>query len=226
MIFSQPLRRIVDYFRKRLDLERGVLLKPNIVFPVRGSSGEITRPSVVEALIQVLREIKPEVEILIGEGTAAGTVPEANFRVSGFRDLARRCGVELVDLHKSKKRRLPWKYGTIELPDLAFERTYISLPILKKSSAVLFSGAIKNQKGLLPAPVKKQFHRLGLHGPLAELTRIIQPSLTIMDGSNAFEEDLLMGGDDIIEMDCLYRPPAGAGRPSVPQGASVRSELR
>ena len=199
--FAQPLRRIVGFFRNGLDLERGVLLKPNIVFPVRGSSGEITRPSVVQALIQVLREVRPGVEILIGEGTAAGTVPEVNFRVSGFTELARRCGVELVDLHKSKKRRLPWKYGTIDLPDLAFEKTYISLPILKKSSAALFSGAVKNQKGLLPAPMKKQFHRLGLHGPLAELARLVQPNLTIMDGINAFEGDILIGGDNIEEMD-------------------------
>lgn len=198
---SQPLRRILTHFRAHLDLERGVLLKPNIVFPVRPSSGEITRPAVVEALIRVLREIRPGVEIIIAEGTAAGTVPEVNFRVSGFRDLARRCGVELIDLHQAKKRRLPWKYGTIDLPDLAFEKTYINLPILKKSSAALFSGAVKNQKGLLPAPMKKQFHRLGLHGPMAELAKLIQPSLTIMDGANAFNGDILIGGDNIEEMD-------------------------
>jgi len=199
--FIEPLRRILVFFRHRLDLERGVFLKPNIVFPVRESSGEITRPSVVRALIEVLRSIKQDVEILIGEGTAAGTIPEANFRISGYRDLARECKVELIDLHKAKTRRLIWKYGTIDLPELAFEKTYISLPILKKSSAAIFSGAVKNQKGLLSAPMKKQFHRLGLHGPLTELARIIQPRLTIMDGINAFRGEVLIGGDDLAEMD-------------------------
>ncbi|MGB7297137.1 MAG: DUF362 domain-containing protein [Candidatus Aminicenantales bacterium] len=222
--FCQAIRRIVDFFRSRLELERGVLLKPNIVFPVRGSSGEITRPSLVQALIKVLREIKPDVEILIGEGTAAGTVVEENFHISGFRKLASKYGIELVDLHKSKKRRLSWKYGTIELPELAFEKTYINLPILKKSSAALFSGAIKNQKGLLPAPVKKQFHRLGLHGPLAELARIIQPSLTIMDGVNAFKGDLLIGGDDIVEMDRYIVRRLGLAEPRFL--AELRSNLR
>lgn len=197
----KALRRILIFFSGRLDLSRGVLLKPNIVFPVRGTSGEITRPSVAECLIKVLREIKPDVEIVIGEGPAAGTVAEENFRVSGFSELARRCRVQLVDFHTSRTRSLPWKHGTIELPELAFEKTYINLPILKRSSAALFSGAIKNQKGLLPAETKKQFHRLGLHGPLAELARLIRPSLTIMDGSNAFAGDCLIGGDDLVEMD-------------------------
>ena len=54
---KQAIRRIITHFKNKLDLSRGIFLKPNIVFPVKEKSGEITRHKVVRGLIEVLREI-------------------------------------------------------------------------------------------------------------------------------------------------------------------------
>ena len=91
----------------------------------------------------------------------------------------------------------------IQLPKLAFEKTYINLPILKISSAATISGAMKNQKGLLLPDMKKKFHKLDLHAPIAHLNNLIQPDLTIMDGINFFGKNILISGDNTYEIDSL-----------------------
>jgi hypothetical protein len=94
-----------------------------------------------------------------------------------------------------------WGYGFLKLPKVALERTYISLPILKRSAAAGFSGAMKMQKGLLLPKMKKVFHKLGLHKPIAELNAVIQPSLTILDFSNFSCPNFLVGADNPHEAD-------------------------
>lgn len=198
---KESVRKIFECFDKNIDYKRGFFLKPNIVFPVNGKSGEITRPKVVRAVIEVLRERAGEAEIVIGEGTAAGTIPLENFRVSGFLNLSKQAHVPLLDLNGIERIGVKWKYGVIDLPQVVFERNYINLPILKMSSAAMISGAMKNQKGLVSVRMKKKFHKMGLHEPIAELAKIVQPRLTIMDGFNIFKKDVLIAGDNLYEID-------------------------
>jgi hypothetical protein len=91
----------------------------------------------------------------------------------------------------------------LKLPCVALDRTYINLPMLKPSSACVISGALKNQKGLLLPAAKKRFHRLGLHEPIAELNAVVQPSLTIMDGSRFFGRNALISGNNCGEIDAI-----------------------
>jgi uncharacterized protein (DUF362 family) len=195
------LHRILEYFPASTDYSRGIFLKPNIVFPVRENSGQITPLSLVKTLISALRERSRTADIVIGEGVAAGCDASENFRISGFARLARDLGVPLVDLDVCERVSVPWKYGTLELPRLAIERTYLNLPILKPSSAAGISGAMKNQKGLILPQIKKQFHKLGLHEPLLELNRVIQPNLTILDCRHFFKEGAFVAGINTTEID-------------------------
>ncbi len=198
---SDTFDQILDTFLKDADFERGFFLKPNIVFPVKASSGEITPPLLTKTLIGTLREHHPGAEIIIGEGVAAGCDPAENFRVSGYAALADELEVPLVDLHDTDRETLAWKFGKLKIPVLALDRTYINLPILKPSSACVISGALKNQKGLLLPEVKKHFHRLGLHEQVAELNHAVRPSLTIMDCSHFFGRNSIIAGDNCGEID-------------------------
>lgn len=200
---EESIKRIFSEFWKECIATRGVILKPNIVFPVRPGSGEITQPKVVRTVIKVLREMKPGIDIIIGEGTAAGTIPADNFRISGYAALARELDVDLIDFDKAERVEIPWKYGVLELPRVIFERFYLNLPILKASTAANLSGAMKNQKGLLTPEMKKRFHLLGLHAPIAELARTIRPDLTIMDGHNFFRGNVFIAGDNLVAIDQL-----------------------
>lgn len=199
----ESMKTAFNLFWKECYAANGVILKPNIVFPVRPGSGEITPPEVVRVVIKVLREYHPGIDIIIGEGTAAGTIPADNFRISGYAALARELDVALIDFDTAERVEVPWKYGVLKLPKVVFERYYLNLPILKASSAATLSGAMKNQKGLLTPEMKKKFHLLGLHAPIAELSRIVRPDLTILDGRNFFRGNVFIAGDNVVAIDQL-----------------------
>lgn len=200
---EQSVREILDHFKDGIDFSKGVFLKPNIVFPVNDRRGEITRLRLTQSVVEVLRDECGVKDIAIGEGTAAGTVPLINFKASGYLRLTEKLGVELLDLHEGERVTVQWKYGTIDLPKILFEKVYINLPILKASSAAVMSGAMKNQKGLLSPEMKKRFHQLGLHEPIAALAVIAHPHLTIMDCSNFFQNDVFIAGTNLYEIDSL-----------------------
>jgi len=198
---NDAMRTILTTFLREEDYARGFFIKPNIVFPVRPESGEITRPEIVRALVLALREHQADVDIVLGEGVAAGCDPQENFNVSGYTSLAQELNIPLVDLHEAERCTLPWKFGKLQLPALVFDRTYINLPILKQSSACVISGALKNQKGLVAPNMKKHFHRMGLHEQVAELNMVVKPSLTILDCSHFFGRNVLVSGDNCGEID-------------------------
>lgn len=210
---KNKINLILDSFVNHFDVSRGIFLKPNIVFPVKDRSGEITRLAVVKTLIKCLRERFPNIDIVIGEGVAAGCNPEKNFQVSGYEKLARELNVPLLDLNKAPRKKLQWEFGPLTLPSDALERFYINLPILKHSSACIISGALKNQKGLLIPNMKKQFHRWGLHDQIAALNQFIQPGLTILDGSNFFGRDVLITGNNTGEIDMTVCKLLGIDEP-------------
>jgi len=210
---EEALRRVLDTFSANIDSTRGIFLKPNIVFPVKPESGEITSPELVRTLIALLRERYGTVDIVLGEGVAAGCDAAENFRRSGFTRLCQELDVPLVDLDGAERRPVAWKFGTLNLPSIAFDRTYINLPILKYSSACVISGALKNQKGLLLPAVKKQFHLLGLHEPIAELNVLVEPSVTILDCSRFFGPNVLISGDNCGEIDATACGLLGIAEP-------------
>lgn len=204
---KNELHAILDAFLTAQDYSRGIFIKPNIVFPVRSKTGEITPTAFVKTLITALREHQGNIDIILGEGVAAGCDPWKNFQVSGYLKLAHELNVPIVDLNCNERKNVLWKFGKLELPCVAFDRTYINLPILKPSSACTISGALKNQKGLLLPEIKKQFHRLGLHEQIAELNAVVQPALTIMDCSRIFGQNVLISGNNCGEIDataCRY----------------------
>jgi uncharacterized protein (DUF362 family) len=198
---KDAFHHILDTFITDTDCARGIFIKPNIVFAVRQESGEITPSSLVKTLILALREHHPNIDIILGEGVAAGCDPQENFRISGYAELAQELNVPLLDLNCTEHKTVAWKFGKLELPRVALERTYINLPILKPSSACIISGALKNQKGLLLPAMKKRFHRLGLHEQVAELNAVVKPLLTIMDCSRFFGRNVLISGDNCGEID-------------------------
>jgi uncharacterized protein (DUF362 family) len=209
----KSIHEILDTFFESIDWKRGIFIKPNIVFPVKPTSGEITSPKLVKALILTLRERYNNIDIIMGEGVAAGCKPLENFSVSGYTKLANELQIPLLDLNRVERKPVEWKFGKLEIPYIALERVYINLPILKYSSACVISGALKNQKGLLLPKSKKQFHRLGLHEQIAELNAVIRPSLTILDCTRFLGRNALISGDNCGEIDALVCQLLGIDEP-------------
>jgi len=211
---EQKIGDAIKHIGLNLQNKKTAVLKPNIVIPAKPGSGIITHPSVVEAIINVLRKQGVE-EIIIGEGPSLGADETKAFEISDYSKLARKKNVKLINLNKTERVKLKWKYGVIKLPKIILEADlYINIPKMKTHGQAVVSLAMKNQKGILSKEDKQRFHRLGLHEPLVELARVVTPDLVVVDGIEGMEGEgpingkkkkagVIVVGNNMVETDMV-----------------------
>jgi uncharacterized protein (DUF362 family) len=172
---------------------RPVMLKPNLV---NDSPHPVTTPpAFCEAVITVVRQYtSAPVVIAEGCGDDGLETPEVFARL-GYRALARRLDVDLMDLNTAALvrrtdetcRRLP----EIWLPEAVFNHLLVSLPVLKAHSLCHFTGSMKNMMGLVPPRhyagrfgnwKKAAFHHR-LDQAIVDLNRYRSPDFTVMDAT-------------------------------------------
>ena len=59
---------------------------------------------------------------------------------------------------------------------------------MKTHLQTMVSLGVKNQKGLIPMETKKIFHKKDLHAYIFELSKVVQPTLTLVDAIYCIEE--------------------------------------
>ena len=91
------------------------------------------------------------------------------YEACGIAAVAREEGVELVDIKKDKDlinvavRGYRSNISHVKLPRLLLEAEHIiNLPILKAHASMVFSGALKNIKGVVQDQVHVQMHQQNL----------------------------------------------------------------
>lgn len=202
--------------------QRRILLKPNLI---NADPHPVTTPAACcEAVVRYIRACSPA-RIVIAEGCG---VPELTtdeiFARLGYAALARRWGIDLVDLNSAPVRTVANPAGvcrtTMTLPEIAFTHYLVSIPVLKAHSLADLTGAMKNMMGLLPpdrygrggAWRKAAFHDR-LHQSIQDLNRCRAPDMSLMDASlglAAFHlggppcnppAATLIAGDDAREVD-------------------------
>jgi uncharacterized protein (DUF362 family) len=214
------VRRALDALGVDLADTRSAFIKPNLVIAADPKTGVVTHPVVVEAIVNVLRE-RGISEISVGDGPGVGLDVERVFCRTGYRALAERLGVKLVNLNTAERRKRPWKYGELGVPALVEDADlYVNVPKLKTHGYTTMTLAVKNHKGLLSEPDKKRDHQLGLHDPLAQHAKIRPPDLVILDGIIGVEGDgplhgkvkkarVFAAGTNMLEVDCVVARLAG-----------------
>ena len=197
---------------KELDKDMRITLKPNFAVSKPADSGATTHPEVADGILQYLLE-RGFRNISIMEGSWAGADTKASFRICGYETLAKKYGVPLHDLKKDafvEKQAGGLTLKVCRKPLL--ETDYlINLPVLKAHCQTNLTCSLKNLKGCIPDSEKRRFHSLGLIKPIACLSKILRPNLTIIDaicGDLTFEEgghpipmDRLIGGVDPVLLD-------------------------
>jgi len=176
-----------------LSRQTAVLIKPNLVnatpHPVT------TPPACVEAVIKYVRSCT-SADITIAEGCGdASRATDEIFDLLGYRDLADRTGVSLLDLNHLPLRRVRNPqcpvFPEMFLPEIAFTHFIISVPVLKAHSLADMTGTLKNMLGF--APPEHYSGRFGtwkkaaFHGKMQpsiiDLNRHRCPDLSLMDAS-------------------------------------------
>jgi len=172
-----------------------VMLKPNL----NGEEG-CTDKGLVESLIQMLFDLNVK-KVFIGESTFGNArLTSMFFQKTGYSDLAKRYGIDLVNLNESVAVETPVKnpliLDKIRIAREVFEADKIvNIPNMKVHYATGVTLALKNLKGLLVGDEKKRFHELGLDKAIVDLNNTIPVHLNIIDCISCMEKMGPRGGD-------------------------------
>ncbi|MBT3283541.1 DUF362 domain-containing protein [Candidatus Bathyarchaeota archaeon] len=209
---KQALGLVID----EVDVEPDdrVLIKPNCVSSKPPNTGVTTDSRVVEPIIEFLRE-KGVHDIVIGEGGNPGT--KKTFRITGLKDLAKRQGVELINLNKDKWEELPIP-GSVAMNKVKIARTVlecdriINVPKLKIHHMAQVTLSLKNLMGVVVDKRGQLMHHK-LHEKIVDLASLFTPALNVVDGivgaerdevvGSPIESNVIIAGVDMVSVDAI-----------------------
>jgi uncharacterized protein (DUF362 family)/Pyruvate/2-oxoacid:ferredoxin oxidoreductase delta subunit len=181
-----------------------VLLKVNMLAPANPERAITTHPSIVRAMIELVKEA--DGRPLIGDCPGFEGQPNIGLYSSicsktGIKEVAEEGGAEIVHLSSEScevENPQGYAFKRFTLAKSVAE-CVISLPKLKTHQLTLFTGAVKNNFGLIPGKLKREWH-LRLIRPedfsqmLVDLLACIKPRLVVMDAVVGMEGEGPRGG--------------------------------
>ncbi|MCQ2396600.1 MAG: DUF362 domain-containing protein, partial [Lentisphaeria bacterium] len=177
-----------------------VLLKVNLLAPARPDEAVTTHPEVVRAVIRLVRRAGAS-RILVGDGPGVGGTAE-NMRACGIQSVCDEEGAECAVFDETALfENLENAIGkhlelTSHLKDVD---VVITLPKVKTHVQMGYTGALKNQYGLIPGTQKAQYHfrlqdRDRLSDLMIDINRTADVKLAVMDAIVGMEGQGPHGG--------------------------------
>jgi uncharacterized protein (DUF362 family)/Pyruvate/2-oxoacid:ferredoxin oxidoreductase delta subunit len=169
-----------------------IVLKPNLLVARDAARAVTTHPSVFRAVAR--RFVDAGAEVSYGDSPGFGRLATVARR-AGLAAIAEELGITLAEFTRGRTVSFPEgrliKQFTIAEGVLAADGI-VSLSKLKTHGLTRITGAIKNQYGCIPGPLKAEFHaRLSnvdlFSRMLVDLNRLLRPRLFVMDGIVAME---------------------------------------
>ena len=217
-----------------------VLLKPNLLFAADPDKAITTHPSVVRAAAILAQEAGGKVSV--GDSPGVGDLRRVA-RACGIDEVIKSLGLEYADFNTTQVVERPGNKVSkrIELAAAVSQAdVIISLPKLKTHGQMDFTGALKNQYGLVVGVAKALYHyRLKSRDWLAELiidiNQTAKPALAIMDGIVAMEGagpsggeprpmNVLVAGADLSAVDAVCCHLIGLDPIRTPIARAARSQ--
>lgn len=183
------------------DTAKHIGIKPNLVTPTPASFGATTHPEIVEGIIKYLQNNNFR-KISIIEGSWVGDKTSEAFINCGYKSLCEKYDVEFIDTQKDHFHEKECEGMNLAICDSVDTIDFlINVPVLKGHCQTKMTCALKNMKGLIPNSEKRHFHTMGLHKPIAHLSRGIHQDFIVIDhicGDPNFEE-----GGNPLQTDCV-----------------------
>ncbi len=174
-----------------------VLVKPNVAFDRSPNLGATSNPELLEVLIELLLVDARAQEVRVADNPIES--PADCFAKSGIRAATERAGgrVYLPDSNAFRKLHTPgakliehWWF--FQRPFTNVDKV-IGIAPVKDHNLCHASMGIKNWYGLLGGR-RNQFHQ-DIHEIVSDLSIMIRPTLTILDGTHVLMENGPTGGD-------------------------------
>ena len=181
-----------------------VLLKPNVLFDAAVAKAVTTHPEFLRAAIRLMKELGAA-EIIAGDSPGFQK-PGFKGRKCGLWDICNDEGVEWYDFSKGtvvKKCPEGKMVNQFIVSDIVDKvDLIISLPKMKNHQLMYFTGALKNQFGLIPGLSKSPYHmmfpgRKGFAEMIVDLHTAVKPAYAFMDGIIAMEGPGPGNGDPV-----------------------------
>ncbi|GMR04325.1 MAG: DUF362 domain-containing protein [Thermodesulfobacteriota bacterium] len=210
-----------------------ILLKPNLLAAKPPEAAVTTHPSVVRALIRLVKEAGATP--VVGDSPGLGGALKVAGRC-GVLDVCKEEGVEFRDLKTPVMVENPGG-RTFKRLEVAAEVLdvdgVINLPKLKTHVQMLLTLGVKNIFGCVPGKLKPQWHlsagvdRACFAAMILDLYLFVNPRLTVMDGVVGMEGNGPSGGEprpmglifaagDAVSMDVVIAEVLGISAGTVP----------
>jgi len=197
-----------------------VLLKPNLVVPLKTETGVVTNPAVIRVLIDLCYSVNVE-KVYVGDSPFFPFKARQCFEVTGMKDAVLEAGGEVLYFDEEPYTEITSKDAVI-LPKIRIPRKildidgFITVPRLKTHNQTFVSLALKNQHGLVPPEDKMLYHKDDLHQKLIDINHAIKHKLrlALIDGTYALEGqgptlgtpltlDLCLASRDLVAVDSV-----------------------
>ena len=198
--YRTMLRQVVDLMggiQKFISPGDIVLIKPNVAFDRSPNLGATSNPTMLEELIRVVLVDGRAQEVRIADNPIES--PPDCFAKSKIRAATENAGgrVYLPDANAFRLLHTPGaqlieKWTFFHRPFTNVDKV-IGIAPVKDHNLCSASMGMKNWYGLLGG-TRNQFHQ-DIHGIVSDLSMMIKPTLTILDGTNVLMENGPTGGD-------------------------------
>ncbi len=218
-----------DFGRKA----KKIVIKPNMCYYYHPSTGEVTDPQFVSALIDVFRENLDVSEILVVESDASAMRCKNAFSMLGYDKMAAEKKANLVNLTEEKYRIVNKTIGGYDfkfhIPELFSEADLVvNVPKPKYMEGVKITCALKNFYGCNAYPNKLIYHKV-LDKAIVAINVNIKTHLVVLDGLVVIGKytkrlNLVMSSEDPVAADSAVSEMMGLSPRAV--GAIVLAAKR
>ncbi len=219
----QCVRKVIDFMggiKQFIHPDEKILLKPNLVVPLKTETGVTTNPLVIQALIELCYKAGAE-KVFVGDSPFFPFQARKCFEVTGMKDIVLNAGGEPLYLDEVKFTELKSESAVIlkkaRFPSIIREiDCLISVPRLKTHNQTIVSLALKNQHGLVPPEDKMLYHKDDIHQKLIDINHLLRHKLrfALIDGTYALEGqgptlgkplklDLCLASNDLVALDSI-----------------------
>lgn len=192
-----------------------ILIKPNLVEPSLATSGNITRPELIEGILDFLGD---KYRIFIGESSGSWNTQEA-FKKAGYLELAKKYEIQLVNFDKGdfveiKTANPLWP--KFEIAELVTQVDYLISAAVLKEHPYKVTLTLKNMMGVLrPQKDRQAANKHYMHEEedeeiwakrLCLLLKQVKVNLGIIDGTTAMFDSYLDGRLEKKDLTIVGKP--------------------
>ena len=164
-----------------------VLIKPNMLQGKSPDEAITTHPSVVEAVVNMVKDAGAIPMIGDSRGGPARGM-ESFWDVTGFLDVSERTNAKLVNFEKTGSYERTRNNIDYRIAKKVIDADLvINLPKIKTHGLTIFTCAVKNMYGVVPGLIKTEYHKNAPNPTkfaeyVVDIYAISKPQLNIVDG--------------------------------------------